>query len=419
MAIEAKVKAIDALKPKADRYDEGITGRPGLVMRVWPSGKKVFVHRFKVRNVPFRLTLGEYPSTSLQTFLTNYEAQRAQLARGENPATLAQREGHARAQTPTVRALAERYIAEHAKPSKRSWREDEVILERDVLPRWGKLEARDVTYNDVDALLARIKANKERGITAPRKALAVVRKMFSWAVKKRLLELNPARGVDIGKPPAARTRALTDSELRTLLQTLPACTLSLAMKDALTLQLLTGTRIGEPLGARANEFDIEARTWLIPGSRTKNKLPHIVPLSDGAIRISQRRIDATDDFLFPGASKRIRGSIRADSLAHALTRKLQEFKDADGKAIGAFTSHDVRRTVETGLARLGISREIRDRVLNHKDASVGGVHYNQHDYLHEKRAALEAWARKLEQIASGKESSVTPLRPVEKRNQHM
>ena len=80
-----------------------------------------------------------------------------------------------------------------------------------------------------------------------------------------------------------------------------------------------------------------------------------------------------------------------------------------------FTTHDLRRTVETRLASLGVAKETRDRVLNHTDRSVGGVHYNRYDYLAEKRGALELWAEKLSQIASGKKSTVTPIRRIENR----
>ena len=409
MPIAANKKAIDALPIKADRYDEGIIGRPGLVVRVWPSGKKVFVHRFKVRNLTFKLTLGEYPAISLATFLSLHQDQRDQLARGDNPATEAQRESHARAQTPTVNTLAHRYLEEHAKPTKRTWREDEKILDRDVLPKWGKLDARDITFADVDTLLTKIKTDQKRGITAHRKVLACVRKMFSFAVKKRLIESNPARGVDIGKPPAARTRSLSETELHTLLHALPSLPINDAMKDAIHLQLLTCTRIGEPIGALVREFDIGAREWLIPGTRTKNRMPLCLPLSDPAMEIVTRRIKtAQDGVLFPGPGTG--RPMLAGSVAHALKRHVGAITTDTGDAIPPFTSHDLRRTVETGLARLGVPREIRDRVSNHKDASVGGVHYNQHDYLAEKRAALDLWARKLEQIASGQQATVTPIR---------
>ena len=73
------------------------------------------------------------------------------------------------------------------------------------------------------------------------------------------------------------------------------------------------------------------------------------------------------------------------------------------------TPHDLRRTVETGLARLKIGREIRDRILNHKDRSVSGIHYNKYDYLSDKRAALEKWAREVRRIATGETTKLVRI----------
>lgn len=419
MAVKANVKSIEALRPRAERYDESVSGRPGLVVRVWPSGTVVFLHRFKVRGQAFRVTLGEYPAISLNDFLSRHQAQRDQLARGENPATIAVQVAHARDLAPTVGELARRYLEEHARPNKRSADKDEAILNRDVLPKWKRLLARDITKADVKSLINKIRADKERGRTAHRKVLAVTRKMFSFAVDAELMGENPAKGIPVGEPPAPRQRYLNDAELRAFWTSLPKMNMLPEAKDALRLQLLTGTRIGEPLGAVPSEFDLSAREWRLPSERTKNKLPLILPLSDQALAIVEPRITAAsqegaDGVLFPSGRKG--RALLPGGLAHALSRELSGIKGDDGKPIASFTTHDLRRTVETNLARLGVAREIRDRILNHKDSSISGKHYNVHDYLPEKRAALEAWARKLGQIVSGKESTVTPLRRMENRS---
>lgn len=417
MSVKANVKSIEALRPKQARYDEGVDGRPGLVVRVWPSGTKVFLHRYKLNGRPFRLTLGEYPAISLNDFLSRYQGQRDQLARGENPATTALREAHARAQAPTVRELALRYLEEYARPNKRSAGKDEEILKRDVLSRWKKLIAREITAADVRALVNKIKTDKCRGKTAHRKVLAVVRKMFSFAVDESLMDNNPAKGISLGEPPAPRQRYLNDAELRAFWNALPSLNMLPEAKDALRLQLLTGTRIGEPLGAVPAEFDIAAREWHIPGERTKNKLPLILPLSNHALAIVEPLItvasqDDADGVLFPSGRKG--RALLPGGLAHSLRRELGKIKGDDAKPITPFTAHDIRRTVETNLARLGIIREIRDRILNHKDSSVSGKHYNIHDYLAEKRAALEAWDAKLSQIVSGRKATITPIAAAKK-----
>jgi integrase len=407
MAVDAKARSIDGLKARESRYDESVKGRPGLVVRVWPTGTKTFMHRFKVDRESFRLPLGEYPDMTLAAALAEYHKQRAQLQRGENPEQEArrQRAAHTEASDPTVRQLATRYLNEHAKPRKRSAREDEVILERDVLLYWGKLKARQITFADVDNLVSQIKDTKGRGVTAPRKMLAVVRKMFSFGVKKRLIPMNPALGIDVPPPPPPRQRSFTDSELRSFIRCLSSSGLQPPFCDALRLQLLTGARIGEILGMHVREIDLDAELWTLPQERSKNKLAHLVPLTGPALAIVRRRLaEARDGMLFPQRGKG--GSLRVDSLAHALARELHRFRDKEGKPLASFTSHDLRRTCETGLAKLGVIREIRDRVLNHKDMSVGAVHYNTHDFLPEKRDALEKWANRLRHVGGPRRAAV-------------
>lgn len=100
--------------------------------------------------------------------------------------------------------------------------------------------------------------------------------------------------------------------------------------------------------------------------------------------------------------------LRDDVLTHDLLSAVQKLE------IAHFTSHDLRRTAATGLAEIGTPRLIIDAVLNHKDRTVGAV-YDRYNYAHEKRAALDAWAKKLSLIVSGKESTVTPIRRIENR----
>lgn len=408
--IRANVRALAGLKPRPERYDTGIEGRPGLVVRVWPSGKRTVLHRFKFAGEPFRVTLGDYPADSLETLLSRHQAQRLQLKRGENPAAEAQRSSQEAKTAPTVKRLAERYMEEHAKPKKRSWRGDQQVLDRDVIPAWGKLQARAITFGDVDSLIESIRKDRKRGATAPRRTLAVVRKMFAFAVKKRIVPVNPARGVDVPAAPKPRERSLTESEIRAFVRRLPLSDLNAAMRNALRLQLLTGARIGEVLGIEWREIDWDAKLWKLPGERSKNGLPNFVPLSAPALTVlkRQQRGNSTH-YAFPGAGTD--KPLRVDSLAKALARAREGFTDADRKPLAAFTSHDLRRTVETGLARLGVGREVRDRILNHKDRSVSGQHYNTHDYLKEKGRALVAWADSLGRVVRpGKVAQVVPIR---------
>lgn len=110
--------------------------------------------------------------------------------------------------------------------------------------------------------------------------------------------------------------------------------------------------------------------------------------------------------VFPGqreGTAHINDKHMSEALGHACARLAR-------LGLEPFYTHDLRRTVETGMAAAKVPKEYRDRVLNHVDASVGGVHYNVHDYKDEKRGALEKWTRRLESMLQPERDNVVPLR---------
>jgi integrase len=138
--------------------------------------------------------------------------------------------------------------------------------------------------------------------------------------------------------------------------------------------------------------------WTIPGERTKNKLAHVVPLGPMALEIIKARIAAEasrkNDFpLFPSPRKPEK-SMTAQSLGSAmrsLTEKLPASEAAESWVAHRPTPHDLRRTFRTRLPQIGVPVDIRDRLMNHIPTDVGSKHYDRHQYLDEKRAALTAW----------------------------
>jgi integrase len=213
-----------------------------------------------------------------------------------------------------------------------------------------------------------------------------------------IFDANPAarlkkRGVEnIGK------RVLTDKELATFWNGIIATPVSLTVGLALLLALLTGARASEIAGAFKPEFrDIDKSgraAWLIPGERTKNKRDHLIPLSPLALETVKAAIALTDDdteYLFPARHSN-RKPLDGHSLTTAMARSCADWKEPP-------SPHDLRRTVNTRLAMLGIAKEIRDRCLNH----VTGLrdpesrHYNRYEFENEKRGALGQWS---DQIAA-------------------
>jgi integrase len=161
------------------------------------------------------------------------------------------------------------------------------------------------------------------------------------------------------------------------------------------LLVLTGARRDELREAPWSEFDLSAKQWALPAARAKNNREHIVPLSEAAIAILKDLPRLKGGLLFSTT-----GNTPASGLSGAKARidalMLAEMQKVDPKyKLAPWTWHDLRRTVASGLQRLGFPIEIVEAVLNHKSGTLRGVAgiYARHDYFDEKTAALEAWGR--------------------------
>ncbi|MEJ1937323.1 site-specific integrase, partial [Nostoc sp. NIES-2111] len=192
---------------------------------------------------------------------------------------------------------------------------------------------------------------------------------------------------------ALRERVLTSEEIKVLwpwLDDLPP-----DYRDALRLQLLLGARIGEVAGMRREEIDQQNWTWRLPPERSKNGKPRVTPLVGLAREMVEARLGSRGPLFTTEGGAPLKASHIGVSLAHREKRR----------PIAHFTSHDLRRTVATGLADLGISLDLVAAVLGH-DAGNARTrtltrHYVRTDAVDRKRIALEAWDAHLRVILAG------------------
>lgn len=383
---------------RTEYQDEGVQG---LVLRVSANGSKTWTVRYVRQSdgAKQRVTLGRYPAVSLDKARTSALKLMAKVADGDDPA------GSKRAAKAamTVAELAARYIEKHAKPHKRTWQADAGILSRDVLPVIGRMKADAVRKRDIlDIVDAKADAGK---VAQARLTLACVRKMLNWAVDNDYLATSPATGVKARGKPVRRDRVLSGPEVRSLWQSLPAANLSAVTKDVLRLLLLTGQRSGEVCGMTTGEIDLDRALWTLPAARTKNGLAHTVPLSDAAIEIIKGRVPA-DAFAVDVPVFAVVGSpIEPNAIAQAVRLKLQIFAVR-------WTPHDLRRTVATGMAEIGILPHVIEATLNHISGFRSGVAgiYNRNTYDREKRQALERWAAHVDALTSDRSATVIPLK---------
>jgi integrase len=427
--------AAEQMKPGKTRREVADGKASGLYLVIQPNGSKSFALRFRSpvdrdktgQRAAKKLTLGAFdPNTreepkighalTLAGARTLAAAAMAKVERGVDP-THERRAERERERIPapaadtvsdTFGTFMKRYAKVHTRES--SWRETERIFKTRIEPKWGRRRVQDITKRDVIDLLDSI-VDDGRGVLANR-ALAVVRKFFNWCLERDILAASPAAGV---KPPAAeasRDRVLYDDELRALWQVAEGE--KYPFGSIVKLLILSGQRVDEVREARWSEFDLDAAMWSIPGERTKNGRDHDVPLSPQAVdvlkAIPKIKSDAGLVFTTTGETP-VSGMSRAkDRISDAVLAKLQE---ADPKvALERWTLHDVRRTFYSGLQRLGFSIEIAEAVVNHISGTRKGVAgvYGRHSYAAEKRAALEAWARHVDTIVTGKSANVIPLR---------
>lgn len=408
--IKANVKALSASrKPAEGHTEEALGGHRGLVLRIYASGERVLYFRYRLNGRLTRIRLGTFPTEiTLEDAIAKRSELKGQLRNGIDPAGNAQRVKRERIAAPTIAAFAATYIERYAKIEKRSWKADELMLAKDVIPLWGNLKVAEITRHDVVGLVDTIAdrgAQRQAG-----KVLSCVHRMFAFAIERSVVTTNPATGVKAPSATTTRDRVLTDDELRDFWTNIATCSLRPALRDAFRLQLLTGTRIGEVLGVEWSEISEADKTLLVPSSKSKNKSEHLIPLTAPAWAIVERQQRGSGLVWSTKARTGKVVAIRSEVAAHELAEVMHELlpdrkyvkktEQDEGKSRATFTSHDLRRTVETRLAALGVAKETRDRVLNHKDRSIGGTHYNRHDYFFEKRAALDRWACELIGIAT-------------------
>ena len=383
-------RGVKALKPRDTRYEVFEDGRKGLGLRISPRGGKSWVFVYRRNGKLSRITVGAYPDTSVADAHAHLASLRATLRRGADPAQAARTMRQDEIDAPTVTQLAHLYIERYAKMCKRSWHEDERILEKDAIPRWGHFKAKDIKRRDVVALLDDI-VNRGSPIAANR-TLACVRKMFNYGVERSILEASPCVAVKAPSKETRRDRVLTDGEICAFWEGLERTTIGMPIRYALKLQLVTAQRKGEIVAAEWPEFDLNAGWWTIPADRSKNHLAHRVPISLLARELLHDMPRLDDRFLCPSPTGN--KPVGDTSVDHAVRRNLDAF------GVGRFTPHDLRRTAASHMTSIGIPRLVVSKILNHAETGVTAV-YDRHSYDAEKREALDTWGRKLEVIVGG------------------
>lgn len=408
---------IKSLKSEAKKYYRRESD--GFTIRVMPSGVKTWLLVYTVDGKRKEMNLGQYPHVSLATARERYNDAKKVLGNGLDPGAIEQEKKLERRRTPILADFVDEYIKIYAKPKLKSWEKVEQALKREIVPVLGKKKITDIKRRDVVLLLDTVAS---RAPVMANRLLAYVRHMFSWAVDRDVLEINPLAGMKRpGGKEESRERNLSADEIRALWGALDRDDLNMTdqIRRAIKLVLVTAQRPGEVINIHTSE--INGNWWTIPGSKTKNGQTHRVYLTKTAVSLLG---DVTEKgFVFKAAREDNRPMTEL-AMNMAIRRHLNwPLRDDDGNplynkdgkpavknrlGVAHFTPHDLRRTATTLMAQSKIIKEHRERVTNHKLGKIDGT-YNLHDYDDEKQMALEALERKLLSIVSGAESNVISI----------
>jgi integrase len=285
------------------------------------------------------------------------------------------------------------------------------LIRGGLAERWNTRSVGEISSHDIFFIvdearhrgvpgLARRTGGPTEGIA--RVMHATLSAAFSWFVQNRRCERNPCTGVHPPDPPAERDRVLSDDELVRLWKATEQ--IGGSFGAIYKLLILTGCRLNEVAQMRWAELSDDLATLKLPAERVKNRVAHDVPLSPMArdVIAAVPRI-AGSEFVFPSRSGK---PVSAVSKAKARIDGLM------GPDVPPWVTHDIRRTVATGLQRLGVPLAVTEKVLNHEGESFAGIVkvYQRHEYAAEKRAALERWAAHVKGLIAGTAAGVVPIR---------
>ncbi len=378
-----------------------------------------WVLRYRIAGKARELTLGRYPDITLAVARQLAAEARVRISQGADPAREKRLSKIERAGAQDFRTLATDYMDKaFTRLAANTVKQRRQHIEGVILPKIGSLPAREVGGADVVALLESVGS---KSVNVAELVFTALSEIFKHGIARRVVTANPCAGISVsaicGRPEPRRQRLmLTEAELRTIFPALP----SIGRENALAVKVLLATcaRVGELARAEWAHVDLTANEWFIPDENSKSGRGFTVPLPQCAADWLKelQELACGSRFVLPARQQRRAASNGQETHfeQRALNAILHKLCDRLGDGCRRFTPHDLRSTARSHLAALGVPVLIAERCLNHALGGLVAV-YDQHDYLTERRAALELWASFLLACEQGKEwaapgGKVVPLR---------
>jgi integrase len=386
-------RAVEAARPGTARREIADSIIIGLYLIISHlTGTKSWCVRYRFRGISRKLTLGRFPALSLKDARELAARALRAVAEGRDPA---REKVEARsARVDSIDSVVAEFLERHVKRTNRPRTQYEVerLLRVHVLPKWHGRLIRDIAKRDVLDLLDHV-VDGGTPILANR-LLATIRKMFAWAVARDILTVSPCTGITPPSVEQSRDRTLSDDELRLVWQA--AEQVGYPFGTMTQVLILTGQRRDEVAKARWSEIDIARRLWRLPPERMKNNKPHEVFLSTATIAVLQSlpRFAGSNYVFTTDGTTSSTGFSRGKTCLDALLPV----------TIPHWVLHDLRRSVASGMAKLGVQLPVVEKILGHTSGSFRGVAgiYQRHDYASEKAKALETWGQHIVGLTSKK-----------------
>jgi integrase len=383
-------KFIEGQKPNpTKRLDFRDELMPGLVLRISTSGTKTFCLHKRINGKMRRLTIGRFGVVSLAEARERVRQVLYEVETGR----FEDRTGVEVETKPTLGDVVPDYIEKHAKVHNRDWKRKEALLAKfttlhgkriDEIKRADVVKACDVIHK-----YAPVSANR---------ALAHLKHLMGWCVERGMIDASPIAGMKPLSKERSRERVLTDDEMAALWT---ACGAEgYPFGDCMKLLMLSGQRRAEVAEMRWSEIDLAKRLWTLPSSRAKNGKQHTVPITDAMLEVLRKAPRfLNSDYVFTTTGK-------------SPVSGFGRVKDRLDKALPEDTEpwiiHDLRRTMSTNMAMLGVPQPVTEALLNHKTGVVSGVAaiYNVYSHADEKREALAIWSQQLLEIGRSNNATI-------------
>ena len=394
MRLNLNQRVVDEVKPKDRRieYTDGSSrSLPGFLLSVPKTGQKSYQLLVRVDGRQRRHRLGEASEWGITLDEARTIAHEIIFAAKKGQTVAPDREEQNGG--PTVSEVAEEYVERYARPNKKSWKEDQRIIRKEIVPQIGNLPIQSVTRADIRRVID-VVANRP-AIHVAVKTLQTMRYIFTWATGQDLCTSNPCEGI---RPPAKvqlRDRVLDDAEIRMFWN---ACEeINHPVGHILQFCLLSGQRKSACLEATWDEFDMDAGIWEIGKERQKSKHSHRVPITEPMRRVLDKLKSLNPDsrFVLPHPTK--------DRAFGNPQLYIERIRQASG-ITERYTSHDLRRSACTRMAELGTPEAVVAKLADHAGTgSVTARHYIRASFetTGQKREALEIYNRHIMVVVSG------------------